>query len=117
MKKILSIIALVLTLPQFSYAISIGSISDNLTSNAPTIKGNPKGYMQDAAITAYLHTQLLLEKNVSTKSLSITTNDGVVSLSGTVDSEEQAQKIVRIASAVRGVKSVSIENLYVSDDG
>lgn len=126
--------------PQFSQAISIGSISDAISNNTSipgtntkTVKNvqtpesikpsanipqtenhlpNPALFIEDAAMTAYIHSQLLFKK---IPNVSITTENAVVSLSGTVDTQEQADSLVKVASSVKGVKAVNTGHLVVRE--
>ncbi len=74
---------------------------------------NPALFIEDAAMTAYIHSQLLLKRNIP--NVSVSTDNAVVSLSGTVDTEEQANTIVKIASSVKGVRSVNTDQLVVRE--
>jgi len=74
---------------------------------------NPALFVEDAAMTGYIHSQLLLQRNIP--SVNVTTENAVVSLSGTVDTQEQADKLVKIASAVKGVKRVDTEHLVIRE--
>lgn len=136
--------------PQFSQAISIGSISDAISNNTSipgantkTVKNvqapeksndenknqqpikqsvnvpqtenhlpNPALFIEDAAMTAYIHSQLLFMK---IPSVSVTTENAVVSLNGTVDTQEQANRLVKVAAAVKGVKAVNTDHLVVRE--
>lgn len=72
---------------------------------------NPALFIEDAAMTGYIHSQLLLKKNIP--NVSVTTENAIVSLSGTVDTQEQADTLVKTASAVKGVKFVNTEHLVI----
>lgn len=72
---------------------------------------NPALFIEDAAMTAYIHTQLLLKRNIP--SVNVTTENAVVSLNGIVDTQEQADTLIKIASSVKGVKSVNTDRLIV----
>ncbi len=125
--------------PQLSHAISMGSISDAISNNyagsnqaptgpaIPTIKKtnqaavpttqsnlpNPALFIEDAAMTGYIHSQLLLKRDIP--NVSITTENAVVSLSGTVETQEQADTLVKIASSVKGVKYVNTDHLIIRE--
>jgi hyperosmotically inducible protein len=65
----------------------------------------------DTAITAkikgkYIKEKLFGKKDVAAMAISVETNDGVVSLSGDADSQQQADNAVKIAKSVSGVKNV-----------
>lgn len=58
----------------------------------------------DAAITTKVKSTLADQKQIG-----VTTTDGVVVLSGTVDSTDAGTKAIQLASAVPGVKEVKSE--------
>lgn len=60
----------------------------------------------DTAITARVKSALLAESDVSGLAINVETTNGVVRLTGTVDSQAQIDKANRVASAAEGVKSV-----------
>ena len=128
-----------LTITTNSYAFSAASLSDAISGNHFTgstkesdnastkvtpgkinVKRNetngnsvpnPALFVEDAAMTAYIHTQLLFKRNIP--SVNVVTENAVVSLSGTVDTKEQAATLIKIASSVNGVKAVNTDHLIV----
>lgn len=124
--------------PSLSHAISMGSISDAISNSSanshqpptkpaiPTLATttnnttqtestfpNPALFIEDAAMTGYIHSQLILKKNIPR--VSVSTENAVVSLSGTVETQEQADTVIKIASSVKGVKSVNTEHLFIRE--
>lgn len=90
------------------------SVKTENTENTPSGNHaipNPALFVEDAAMTAYIHSQLLFKRDIP--SVNVTTENAVVSLSGTVDTKEQAATLVKIASSVKGVKSVNTDHLIV----
>lgn len=71
-------------------------------------------YMGDSAATAKVKSALLEEKTLKSTDISVETNHGVVTLTGFVTSQAEAETAVDIAKNVEGVKSVS-DKLYVKD--
>lgn len=69
-------------------------------------EGTVTGYMGDAATTAEIKAKLLATKDMPSTSVSVETVDGVVQLTGTVDTNAQIQEAERVAKMVDGVKSV-----------
>ena len=65
-----------------------------------------KGYAGDAATTSEIKAKLLADDSVPSRKIKVETTDGVVQLSGTVDSQAQIDRAESIAKAVDGVKSV-----------
>lgn len=70
-------------------------------------------FISDSTITAKIKTELLASKNISSLSISVATDKGVVTLSGTVESLPQKEEVVKITSHVSGVKSV-IDQLTIN---
>ena len=65
-----------------------------------------KGYAGDTAITSEVKAKLLADDIVPSRKVKVETTDGVVQLSGTVDSQAQRDRAESIAKAIDGVKSV-----------
>jgi hyperosmotically inducible periplasmic protein len=62
--------------------------------------------LTDAAITSELKTKFLAEPGVSGLNINVDTNNGVVTLSGTVKSKAEAAKAMALARESKGVKRV-----------
>ena len=60
----------------------------------------------NARITAAIKSKLITEPGISAMSINVDTTDGLVTLSGTVGSEEEVAKAVRIALETEGVHKV-----------
>ncbi len=60
----------------------------------------------DAWITTKVKTELMTTKGIPSTDISVTTNNGVVVLSGVVDTKAQMQKSIAVAKAVKGVRNV-----------
>ena len=65
-----------------------------------------KQNVMDATLTAQIKSKLLLNGNTSGLAINVDSNHGEVTLSGTVDSDEEKELAVRIAGNVEGVKDV-----------
>lgn len=63
-------------------------------------------YIDDSLITAKVKAELLKDPRVSALDVSVETYKGRVNLSGFVDNPAQVQEAQRIASSVRGVRTV-----------
>ncbi|OKB67473.1 molecular chaperone OsmY [Serratia marcescens] len=72
-------------------------------------------YMDDSATTAKVKSVLVEDKTIKSSDISVNTEKGVVTLSGFVGSQAQAEHTVAIAGKVEGVKTVS-DKLHVRDD-
>jgi len=83
----------------------VTSVSDKLHVR-DSKNGSMKGYAGDAATTSEIKAKLLADDVVPSRKVKVETTDGVVQLSGTVDSPAQVERAEAIAKAVDGVKSV-----------
>jgi osmotically-inducible protein OsmY len=63
-------------------------------------------YIDDAAITTKVKTQLLRSKETSGTAISVETFKGVVQLSGFVESDVERRRAEEIAEGVKGVQRV-----------
>ena len=63
-------------------------------------------YIDDATITARVKTALIQAPDVKAHQINVETFNGVVQLSGCVDSEEEARRAVDAADDIPGVKKV-----------
>lgn len=83
----------------------VTSVSDKLhvrDSKSTSVKG----YAGDTATTSEVKAKLLADDIVPSRKVKVETTDGVVQLSGTVDSKAQSDRAESIAKAIDGVKSV-----------
>ena len=83
----------------------VSSVSDKLHVR-DSKESSVKGYAGDAATTSEIKAKLLADDIVPSRMVKVETTDGVVQLSGTVDSQAQSDRAESIAKAVDGVKSV-----------
>lgn len=87
--------------------------ADEPTSQ-PKQSGSTGAYLSDSAITAKVKAALISNKLTG---ISVTTEMGVVSLSGSVASEQLRQQITQIASGIDGVRGVDYTGLSVAKMG
>lgn len=83
----------------------VTSVSDKLHVRDAK-ESSVKGYGGDTATTSEIKAKLLADDIVPSRHVKVETTDGVVQLSGTVDSQAQSDRAESIAKAVDGVKSV-----------
>lgn len=72
-------------------------------------KQTDRGFQQsvvDATLTARIKTQLLADSNTSGLAINVDTDNGVVSLTGTVGSDEEKALAARIAENTEGTRSL-----------
>jgi len=79
-------------------------------------RSSPKAFVKDAVITTKIKAEFAKDKQVSAKHIKVDTdNKGVVQLSGTARTQDEADKAVQIARNVKGV--VAVENhIQISND-
>ena len=82
----------------------VSSVSDKLHVRNGTDK-SVSGYAGDTATTSEIKAKLLADDIVPSRHVKVETTEGVVQLSGTVESNAQAARAESIAKAVDGVKS------------
>lgn len=83
----------------------VKSVSDKLHVKDST-KASVSGYAGDAATTSEIKAKLLADDIVPSRHVKVETTNGVVQLSGTVNSQAQSDRAESIAKAIDGVKSV-----------
>jgi hyperosmotically inducible protein len=71
-------------------------------------------FMDDSTITAKVKSALVEDKAIKSNDISVETEKGVVTLTGFVGSQMQAERAVKAAGQVESVKSVS-DKLHVKD--
>lgn len=92
------------------------SSTDTLGKKIDNSMGQVSGFMDDSAITARVKAGLIDEKRIKSTDISVNTENRVVTLSGFVRSQDEANLAVIRAKGVSGVVSVS-DKLHVADDG
>ena len=73
------------------------------------------GKTDDAWITTKVKSELTTTKGIKSGDISVSTKDGLVSLTGTASSTAEKAKVEQVARKVKGVKSVDASGLTVSD--
>lgn len=96
----------------------LNKMSNVADSAGATIDSSMKkvdGYMDDSATTAKVKSALVDDKTIKSTDITVKTEKGVVTLSGFVGSQAQAEHAVKVAGKVDGVKSVN-DKLHVKDE-
>ena len=84
--------------------------------DADADRPNPATFVKDSAITTKIKTQLATEHLGSLKDISVDTDrNGVVWMTGTVKSQNEAEQAIMIARNTEGVKAVK-SHLKVQKD-
>jgi len=96
----------------FAQSTTSASIGQKIDSSVNQV-GN---FMDDSAITARVKAALIDQKSIKSTDITVDTDNKVVTLSGFVKSQNEAELAVIVAGNVEGVSSVS-DKLHVSEDG
>ncbi|MBN9286348.1 MAG: hypothetical protein BGO43_12710 [Gammaproteobacteria bacterium 39-13] len=102
---------------QYTWAVNEGSAvsTTNATTTTTTTSNlDTADTVSDAGITAKVKEAFLKEKlfgntDVSAMSIHVETKNGMVSLTGTAENQNQIDNAIRLATDVKGVQSVSSE--------
>lgn len=109
--QIVSAVTILLALSPFSlYAAEKDSLTDQVKAGGKQIATDA----EDAAITTKVKALFALESDIKSFDIHVTTNKQVVDLSGTVDTQLQANHAVEITQSVKGVKDVNDSKLTVT---
>lgn len=91
----------------FSTFISQSILAQNTKTNTmQTTKTTATQYISDTTITTKVKAALLADKDLNSLKISVTTNKGAVTLTGSVPNSLQKHKVVSITKHITGVKSV-----------
>lgn len=111
MRKLNLILSLLLvTSPVYA---GFDSFMKDVKDKASEASDSISGAVTDSGITLQIKTKLGMEKNIPFN-ISVTTEDKIVSLKGTVDTGLQADKIADIAKSVDGVRGLNTSELKVT---
>lgn len=85
-------------------------------AESDTERSPPKTFTQDAVITTKIKAEMAKDKQVSAANIRVDADTkGVVQLSGTAKSQQEADKAVQIARSVEGVVAVE-NNIQISSE-
>ncbi len=87
--------------------------SDTTTQMGDSRTGDARGDVSDTVVTTNVRTRLTSDNNTASSDIQVMTNNGVVTLEGTVDSEYAKSAAESIARSVEGVERVN-NNLVAS---
>lgn len=111
-QKVVTLSGFVESLAQAEEAVKVAKGVEGVTSVSDKLhvrdskETSVKGYAGDTAITSEVKAKLLADDIVPSRKVKVETTDGVVQLSGSVDSQAQSDRAESIAKAIDGVKSV-----------
>ena len=83
-----------------------GQVATDVKESASRTAESTGEYMDDSAITAKVKWAILKDPDLKTLEISVVTTDGVVSLTGAVDSQQSIDRAAGVARDIPAVKSV-----------
>lgn len=111
-KKVVTLSGFVQSQAQAEAAVAAAKTVEGLASVSDKLhvrdskESSIKGYAGDTATTSEVKAKLLADDIVPSRNVKVETTDGVVQLSGIVESQAQSDRAESVAKAVEGVKSV-----------
>lgn len=111
-KKVVTLSGFVISQQQAEEAVKVAKGVEGVTSVSDKLhvrdskSQSMKGYAGDTATTSEVKAKLLADDVVPSRHIKVETTDGVVQLSGNVESAAQSERAESIAKAIDGVKSV-----------
>jgi len=97
-------------------AASTERATDKVAASTERAAAKTGVVVEDATITTKVKSAVLAEPGLKTLQIGVDTKDGVVTLSGTVDTPVLKERAMQIAQQVDGVKSV-VDNLAIKTTG
>ena len=76
---------------------------------------NPLSFFKDTFITTYMKGKISSNKNIPSSNINISTTNGVVTITGKVDSDTQAGALVVMAKSIPMVKKIDISKLNIKE--
>ena len=84
---------------------ALKNTSDEIKSDATKVGV----YLDDAAVTAAVNASLMAEPGLNAFSINVTTNNGVTTIKGFVDSQGNKEKVGAVVAVIDGVKQFNNE--------
>lgn len=88
-------------------ALPLVQASEGQTGGAERSSQTAGKYIDDATLTTKVKVALLTDNLLSAFEVKVTSDHGIVTLSGEVDKPETIQRAIKLASAVPGVKAIN----------
>jgi hyperosmotically inducible protein len=81
--------------------------SDTTSQPSTSSQSGTTSVVGDSTITAKVKSAIIAEPDLSALDIKVNTDNGVVTLTGSVDNSQKVQKAAQVAQAIDGVKSVN----------
>jgi hyperosmotically inducible periplasmic protein len=111
--KLLTCIAISLSLAGCAAALIGGGAAAGGYAVAKD-KGPVGQYTEDSVITSKIKTKFLADIHLKSYNISVSTNNRIVTLTGTVPNEGMKRLAIHTAQSTKGVKAVNVTNFTVS---
>ena len=85
----------------------VGDKSEDVAQKTAEVAKDVGGKVDDASTTSAIKMKFAADKTVDALDINVDTNNGNVTLTGTVNSKAEADKAVALAKSVEGVKRVT----------
>ncbi|QBB70059.1 BON domain-containing protein [Pseudolysobacter antarcticus] len=99
----------------FGIALVCGGVSTSFAADTDMSAAKSEQPVTDTWITTKVKSELATTDGISSMDIAVTTKNGLVTLSGQVNSKAQVQKAVAVAKAVKGVQKVDSAALSSRD--
>ena len=76
-------------------------------------KGSVGQYTDDSVITSKVKSKFLADIHLKSYNISVSTHQGIVTLTGTVPTKEMRADAIRTVQATKGVRAVNVTNFKV----
>lgn len=84
--------------------LPVASVAGDKDKAQDQDRSSPKAFLKDSVITAKVKSEFARDKKVSALHIKVDTDDsGIVQLSGTARSQDEADRAIEIAKRVKGV--------------
>jgi hyperosmotically inducible protein len=95
------------------FGVAVNALADAAANKTPPAMEQSKSEQPgtDTWITTKVKAELMTTKGIASTDISVTTVNGVVTLSGVLDTKAQVQKSVAVAKAVKGVQQIDASAL------
>lgn len=104
------------TLFASTLALSLMAATGSVMADDQPTRTESQEPVSDTWITTKVKADLLTTKNVPGTEVKVETVNGVVTLSGTVDSKAEHDRAISVAKGIKGVKDVNASGLTVAKD-
>lgn len=104
------------TLFASTLAVSLMAATGSVMADDQPTRTESQEPVSDTWITTKVKADLLTTKNVPGTEVKVETVNGVVTLSGTVDSKAEHDRAISVAKGIKGVKDVNASGLTVAKD-